>query len=786
MKFSEHWLRTLVDPPIDSEELAQRLTMAGLEVEERAPAAPAFSGVVVGRVLSVSRHPGADRLTVCQVDVGGPSPLVIVCGAPNVAPGVTAPCALVGARLPGGFVINKTAMRGVESEGMLCSATELGLSDDASGLLLLDPDLKAGTDLREALDLDDPLLTLKLTPNRADCLSLLGIAREVAAITASPLQPPPLTPAAVTAKANRNVRVEDALACPRFCGRVIEGIDPKAPSPEWLRRRLERSGLRSISAVVDVTNYVMLEQGQPLHAYDDALLEGDIVVRFPRRGEKLTLLNGQTLDLDPDLLLVADEVKPLGLAGIMGGEHSGIGDGTRNVFLEGAFWNPAVIQGKARRLGFVTDAGFRFERGVDFANAPAAVERATQLIVEICGGAAGPLVDVRGELPRRDTVRVRGARIARLLGVAIPPETVADIFGRLQLQPRREGADILCTPPTFRFDLAIEEDFIEEVARLHGYDNIPSAPPVQPQTMLPEPEAVRPAAELRQRLVDRDYQEAITFSFVDSGWERALGIDPDPIRVLNPIASNLDVMRTTLLGGLLDTLRTNANRKQERVRIFEIGRCFLRDPGGYAQPLRVGGLAYGPALPEQWDGAKRPIDFFDVKGDLEALAAPLTVRTEAATHPALRPGRSARVLIDGEPAGWVGELHPRLLTVFELPQAPVVFELDLAPLGRRPQPVARPVSKLPVVRRDIAVLVDETIPAQAVLDVLAAVKPPSVDYIALFDVYRGSSIQVGKKSLAILVLIQDTARTLTDAEIDATVAVLLREIENRFGGTLRR
>ena len=786
MKFSEHWLRTLVDPPIDSEELAQRLTMAGLEVEERTPAAPVFTGVVVGRVLAVARHPGADRLTVCQVDVGGGSPLAIVCGAPNVAPGVTAPCALVGSKLPGGLVIDKTAMRGVESEGMLCSAKELGLADDASGLLLLDADLEPGTDLREALDLDDPLLTLKLTPNRADCLSLLGIAREVAAITASPLRPPPLAPAAVKTKTSRKVWVEDALACPRFCGRVIEGIDPKAPTPEWMRRRLERSGIRSISAVVDVTNYVMLELGQPLHAYDDALLEGDIVVRFPRRGEKLTLLNGQTLDLDPDLLLVADDAKPLGLAGIMGGEHSGIGDGTRNVFLEGAFWNTAVIQGKARRLGFTTDAGFRFERGVDFANAPAAVERATRLIVEICGGAAGPLVDVCGELPQRDPVRVRGARIARLLGIAIPPETVADIFRRLQLQPRREGADMLCTPPTFRFDLAIEEDYIEEVARLHGYDKIPSVPPVQPQAMLPEPEALRRSTELRQRLVDRDYQEAITFSFVDSGWERALGIDANPIRVLNPIASNLDVMRTTLLGGLLDTLRTNANRKQERVRIFEVGRCFLREPGGYAQPLRVGGLAYGPALPEQWDGGKRLIDFFDVKGDLEALAAPLTVRTEAAMHPALRPGRSARVLVEGEPAGWVGELHPGLLGAFELPQAPVIFELDLAPLRRRPQPVARPVSKLPVVRRDLAVVVDEAISAQAVLDALVAIKPPSVDHIALFDVYRGRGIEVGKKSLAILVLIQDTARTLTDAEIDATVAVLLREIENRFGGMLRR
>src|SRR5947207_6471478 len=786
MKFSEHWLRTLVDPPIDSKTLAERMTMAGLEVEERASAAPPFHGVVIGRVLAVAQHPNADRLTVCQVDVGRGAPLSIVCGAPNAATGITVPCALPGAVLPGGLVIRKTTMRDVESEGMLCSAAELGLSDDASGLALLDAELQPGTDLRAALDLDDALLTLKLTPNRADCLSLVGVAREVAAITGAALKPPPAAPVAIKTQASRRVRVEDPPACPRFCGRLIEGIDPKAPTPEWMRRRLERSGIRAISAVVDVTNYVMLEQGQPLHAYDDGELEGDIVVRFPRSGEKLTLLNGQTLELDDDLLLVADEAKPLGLAGIMGGEHSGIADTTRDVFLEGAFWSPAVVQGKARRLAFVTDAGFRFERGVDFANAAAAVERATGLIIDLCGGKAGPLADVRGEAPVRDPVRVRETRIARLLGVTVPTDAVADIFGRLQLRPKREGTVFVCTPPSFRFDLAIEEDFIEEVARLYGYDNIPSSPPLQPQTMLPERESVRPAAELRQRLVDRDYQEAITFSFVDSGWERALGIDANPIRVLNPIASNLDVMRTTLLGGLLDTLRTNVNRKQERVRIFEIGRCFAREPGGYAQPLRVGGLAFGPALPEQWDGAKRPIDFFDVKGDLEALSAPIGIRTEAATHPALHPGRSARVLIGREPAGWIGELHPRLLKAFELPQAPVVFELDLAPLERRPQPVAWPVSKLPVVRRDLAVVIDEAISAQAVLDALAAVKPASVDRMALFDVYRGRGVEVGKKSLAILVLMQDTARTLTDAEIDATVAVLLREIENRFGGTLRR
>jgi phenylalanyl-tRNA synthetase beta chain len=786
MKFSEHWLRTLVDPPLTSDELAHQLTMAGLEVEEKVPAAPPFRGVVVGRVLGVARHPQAERLTVCQVDVGHAPPLSIVCGAPNAAPGVLAPCALIGAELPGGLVIKQASVRGIESQGMLCSARELGLGEDASGLLLLEPDLQAGTDLRTALDLDDPLLTLKLTPNRADCLSVLGVAREVAAITTARLTPPPLAPAPVEAKMRRNVRVDDAVACPRFCGRVIEGIDPQAPTPAWMRRRLERSGIRSISAVVDVTNYVMLELGQPLHAYDDALLEGDVVVRFARRGEKLTLLNGQVLELDPDLLLVADEKKPLGLAGIMGGEHSGIGATTRNVFLEGAFWDTAVIQGKARRLGFATDAGFRFERGVDFANAPLAVERATRLIIELCGGAAGPLLDVRGQMPRRDPVRVRGARIARLLGISIAAETVADIFARLQLQPRREGADFLCTPPSFRFDLAIEEDFIEEVARLYGYERIPSTPPVQPQTMLPEPEDVRPTAALRARLAGCDYQEVITFSFVSGDWERALGIEANPIRVLNPIASNLDVMRSSLLGGLLDTLRTNANRRQERVRIFEIGRCFRRGPNGFDQPLRIGGLACGATLPEQWGEAKRPVDFFDVKGDVEALAAPLGVRTEAAPHPALHPGRSARVLLNGEPAGWLGELHPRLAQAFELPPAPVVFELDLTAVARRPKPLARDVSKLPVVRRDLAVVIDESIPVQSVLDALGAAKPASVEHLALFDVYRGPGIGVGKKSLAILVLMQDTARTLTDAEIDAAVGSLLRVIQDRFGGALRQ
>ncbi len=786
MKFSEHWLRTLVDPPLDSEALAQALTMAGLEVEERVRAAPPFTQVVVAKVLAVDRHPNAERLTVCSVDAGRGTPLSIVCGAPNVAPGVVVPCALAGAELPGGLVIRKAAMRGVESQGMLCSAAELGISDDASGLLLLDRTLKAGTDLRQALDLDDALLTLKLTPNRADCLSLVGIAREVGAITGRPVTPPPRGRIEAAGTTTRGVRVEAPLACPRFCARVVTGIDPRAPTPPWMKQRLERSGIRPISAVVDVTNYVMLELGQPLHAYDNARLEGDIVVRFPRTDEQLTLLNGQVIDLDASLLLVADDKKPLGLAGIMGGEHSGISDHTTSVFLEGAFWNPAVIQGKARQLGFVTDAGYRFERGVDFQASPEAVDRATALILELCGGRAGPLIDVRGDLPKREPIRVRCARIERILGVAIPAPELTTIFTNLGLNPLRNGDDFIVTPPSYRFDLALEADVIEEAARLYGYERIQATSAAHPQAMLPAVEATRPVAQLRQRMVDRDYQEIITFSFVSSAWESALRSDPPAIKVLNPIASHLDVMRTSLFGGLLDTLRTNVNRKAERVRIFEAGRCFQREGERFVQPLRIGGLAFGPVDPPQWDGGKQASDFFDVKGDLQALADPLVVTTVAAPHPALHPGRSARVLIGGHPAGWLGELHPRLTREFDLPRAPVVFELDIDALTPWPIPVARAVSKLPVVRRDIAIVVDETLPADEILAALAGLKPPQVEQISLFDVYKGPGVEQGKKSLAILVLIQDTARTLTDAEIDAAVGVLLRELENRFNATLRQ
>jgi phenylalanyl-tRNA synthetase beta chain len=783
MKFSERWLRTLVDPPIDTATLCDRLTMAGFEVEDVAPVAPPFTGVVVATITAVAPHPEADRLRVCTVDAGTSTPLQIVCGAPNAAAGMRVACAMEGAMLPGGQAIRRTTMRGVESQGMLCSARELGLSDDAAGLVALPAEAVPGQDLRTALSLDDAQITIKLTPNRPDCLSIVGVAREVSAITTATLALPPHHAVPVTSTSTRGVRVEDAEACPRFAARIIEGIDARAPTPAWMKERIERSGVRSISAVVDITNYVMLELGQPLHAYDNRLLEGDIVVRFARDGETLTLLNGQTLALESDLLLVCDSAKPLGLAGIMGGEHSGISGDTSTVYLEGAFWNPVVIQGKMRRLGFLSDAGYRFERGVDFELGPRGVERATELILEICGGRAGPLTDAKAPLPPRAPVPLRTARVARLLGVALAPQAIADVFKRLQLPFARTGDDFIVNPPSYRFDLAIEEDLVEEIARIHGFDAIPATPRPHVQAMLPAPEGERGASQLRARLVARDWQEVITFSFVAASDERAIDPDARPIAVLNPIAEHLEAMRTTLLPGLIATLSTNVKRKMPRVFIFEIGRTFSREDR--AQPLRIGGLAFGAAVPEQWGAPARGVDFFDVKGDVEALAAPLAVATTASTRPWLHPGRSAEIRIDGYAAGWIGELHPRLVRHFDLPSAPTVFEVDLAVLTRVPVPMAKPLSRLPSIRRDVAIIVNENIPVGAILEMLRETRDPSIEVLDVFDVYRGRELPNGMKSVAILVLMRDTQRTLTDEDSERIVAELLASLRARFGATLR-
>jgi phenylalanyl-tRNA synthetase beta chain len=798
MQFPESWLRTMVDPALTAEALAHLLTMSGLEVEALEPVAPAFSKVVVGEVLEVARHPNADKLTVCKVDVGQGSPLAIVCGAPNVAVGMKAPCAVVGAELPG-ISIKQTALRGVESNGMLCSARELGLSDDHSGLLALPAEAPVGRDVREVLALEDKVFTIKLTPNRADCLSVLGVAREVAALTGARLEPPDTRPVPAKSDTRFPVTITAPSGCGRFAGRVIRNVNAAAPTPEWMKRRLERAGQRSISALVDVTNYVMLEMGRPLHVYDLDKLRGGIDVRFGRGGEHVKLLNEQTVEVYPDVLAITDASGPIGLAGIMGGESTKADLDTRHVFLESAFFFPDAIAGRARRYNFASDASHRFERGVDFDNEVQGIERATALILEICGGEPGPTVDTVAKLPERKPVRMRVSRARKIIGMPVPAGEMGDIFGRLGLAATRSGHGddeaFVVTPPSYRFDIEIEEDLIEEVARVHGFDRIPAHPPVVPAAMHARAEARRSLHELRAQLAAADYQEVVNFSFVDEAWERDFAGNANPIRLLNPIASQLAVMRSTLVGSLVANVRYNLNRKVARVRVFEVGRVFARDPGvkdgelevaGIRQPMHVGAIAYGPALEEQW-GVRptRPVDFFDLKGDVEALVAPRQARFVKATNPALHPGRSARIELDGEPIGWIGELHPEWQQKYELPGSAVVFELGCDRLLAVPLPRFTEVSKFPAVIRDLAVVVADGVPADALLEALRAARPGRVQEVRIFDLYRGESVGKGRKSLAFRVVMQDTARTLTDAEVDAAMAQLAELLRDRFGAERR-
>ena len=561
MKFSENWLRTYVNPSLTSEALAHALTMAGLEVEALEPVAPPFDKVVVGEVISLVKHPDADRLNVCVVDVGEANPLQIVCGAANVHAGAKVPCALVGAALPK-ITIKQAKVRGVESFGMLCSEQELGLAETSSGLMLLPADAPTGTSIRDYLALDDNLFTLKLTPNRSDCLSITGVACEVAAVTGSPLTPPAIKAVAPMHADALAVAIQDPLACPRYCGRIVREVNAKAPTPDWMAQRLIRSGLRSISAVVDITNYVMLELGQPLHAFDLAKLRGGITVRLARQGEQIKLLNEQSATLESDMLVIADDQRAVALAGIMGGVETAVDDATRDIFLEAAFFSPDAIAGRARRLGLSTDSSHRFERGVDFAATRDCLERAVQLIVEICGGAPGPITGVVNALPARNPIRLRVSRACKVLGLDLAHSDIQALLGRLRLELAMDGSDFLVTPPSCRFDLTIEEDIIEEIARLYGYDNIPAVAPRARLNMLPRPDAARPGEQLRERLVARDYQEVITYSFVEPGGEADLAANTHPILLKNPIAAHLSAMRSTLWGGLVDCLRFNLNRKQ--------------------------------------------------------------------------------------------------------------------------------------------------------------------------------------------------------------------------------
>jgi phenylalanyl-tRNA synthetase beta chain len=795
MKFPESWLSDFVDSPVAGKELADLLTMAGLESEELDPVAPAFNNVVVARVLSVTRHPDADRLNVCQVDAGEASPRQIVCGAPNVAAGMTVPCALPDAVLPGDFRIKVAKVRGIESSGMLCSAKELGLADDASGLLPLSPTLTPGTDLRAALQLDDMIHVLKLTPNRGDCLSVLGVAREVAALTGGRFKAPAVTAAAVSGSAKRSIVLDAPAACPRYLGRLVTGVDAKAPTPDWMKQRLERAGLRSISALVDITNYVMLELGQPLHAFDDAKLEGAIHARMARPGDTLLLLNGQTIALDADVLVIADDAKVLAMAGIMGGEDSGITLDTKDLFLESAFFAPKAVAGRARRYGFGSDASHRFERGVDFEGATRALERATALVLDICGGLAGPVAEANAALPARPAVVLRLPRLSKVLGVELPAADVLALFARLGLPARAATAGgqpaVEVTPPSYRFDIEIEEDLIEEVARIYGYNSVPSLPPKAALSMLPQTESARTRSAVRAGAVAAGYQEVVNFAFVEEAWERDFAGNETPIRLANPIASQMAVMRTTLLGGLVANLVTNQRRKQTQVRLFELGRCFHADPhatpvAGFRQPWRLAALAWGGSRPEQWGETSRRVDFFDVKGDLETLLEGRgSIVFAPCSHPALHPGRSAAVSLSGRAIGVVGELHPRWVQKYELANAPVVFEVEFEPLLAAQLPAYVELSNQPAVIRDLALVVDDDVSLKALIDAMQQARPAVVQDIRLFDLYAGKGVPEGKKSLAFRVVMQDTQKTLQDADVDLALQQWVAELGKSVGAALR-
>lgn len=784
MKFSEKWLRTFIDPPLASAALADVLMMCGLDVEAVEPAAPPLAGVIAAEVVEIAKHPSADRLQVCKVNTGSEI-ITVVCGAPNVAVGMRVALATVGAKLPG-VEIKQAKVRGVESSGMLCSAKELGIADDSSGLMALPAGVQPGSDIRVALELDDTLITIKPTPNRGDCLSMLGVAREVAAMTGCAMKPLPPVAVAEQLGDRIDIALEAGEACPRYTARILRGVNATAKSPRWLVQRLERSGLRSISAVVDVTNYVMLELGQPLHAFDFAKIEGGIRVRQAQDGEALTVLNGEQLKLDRSYLVIADQKKALALAGIMGGAGSGVTDATTDVLLESAFFAPAAIAGKARALGFGSDSAYRFERGVDFAATVQALDRAARLILEICGGQAGPVAEARNALPLRPPVRMRRARAARVLGIDLSAGDVADIFRRLGYVFSQEGDVFQVTPPAYRFDLAIEEDLIEEVARIRGYDRIPEGRPTGSAVMLPALETRLTHRILRRRMVARDYQEIVSYSFVEQKWEADFCGITAPVLLANPIAAQMSAMRSSLFGSLVDCLKLNLARQQERVRLFEIGCCYERADGGYGQRRMLGGIAYGGAVSEQWGASKRQVDFYDVKSDLESLLMGRNVRFEPLQRQALHPGRSAGIVVDGVLCGVLGQLHPALQQQYDLPLEPICFEINLDLISDIELLRFKDFSRQPVVRRDIAVEVAEAVSTEAMVNAMKKAAGGLVCDLAPFDVYRGKGIDSDKKSVAFRVLLQDTSKTLTDAQVEAEIGQLVQALQEEFQARLRK
>ena len=868
MQFSYSWLKTQADTELSADKLEHLLTMSGLEVEEAETAAPAFTGVVIAEVKSVEKHPDADRLNVTQVDAGTGELVQIVCGAPNVKAGIKVPCSLPGAVLPGNFKIKPTKMRGVVSNGMLCSTDELGLPDDGvNGLHILPQDAPVGANIREYLDLDDTVFTLKITPNRADCLSIKGIAREVSALTGCAFKQPAIHAAPITGSRKQPVQIDAPADCGRFISRVIENVNARAATPDWMKQRLDRSGIRSISALVDIGNYVMLEIGQPMHVFDADKLSGSLHIRRAREGETLECLNEKIVSLSENTLVVADEKGALSLAGLMGGAASAVSDDTQNIVLEAAWFAPEIIAGKSRQYGFGSDSSFRFERGVDYRLQADAIERATELVLQICGGAAGEMVEALGRLPENKQVELRLGRLKTVLGVDIPAEQVETILQNLGLQPEKTVEGFRVTAPSFRFDIEIEADLIEEIGRVYGYENIPDDYTSGRLKMLALPETRRPRFAVYNEMAARGYREVVSYAFVDEQWELDFAANDNPIRLQNPLAAQYAVMRSTLIGGLVEILQNNLNRKQNRVRVFEIARVFSKGSDGqFVQNERIGGLWYGAAMPEQWGEKTRNVDFYDIKADVENLLKNRNVKylapkptyreknigeknadIEANTvsgvktgavsgsviagitnfidvtdgkktfgeavlntiggaiaggiaggvvgnlvgqeeaekgiphlenmehaHPALHPGRSAFIVVNNAIVGFLGELHPKWLQKYDLPQAPLVFEIDMAAVLEREKTRYQAVSKFQPVRRDLAFVVPETMTHDDLLAALKGAANKLVQEISVFDVYRGTGVPEGMKSVAVKIVLQDMENTLTDEVIEHLVAKMIK------------
>jgi len=791
MRFSEAWLREWVNPDITTEALADQLSMAGLEVDSVEPAAPAFSGVVIGEVLGREQHPDADKLSVCSVDIGADAPSQIVCGAKNVTAGMKVPVATVGAKLPGDFKIKKAKLRGVQSLGMICSASELGLAESSDGIMPLPDDAPVGADFRDYLSLDDQCIDVDLTPDRADCLSLAGVAREVGVLNRVPLTPPEIDPVPATIDDEFGVALEAAEACPRYLCRVVRGIDTNAGTPDWMAEKLRRGGVRAISPVVDITNYIMLELGQPMHGFDLGKLDSGIRIRMAEAGEKLALLDGSDVELRADTLVIADQGRAVAMAGIMGGEDSGVTESTRDVLLEAAFFSPLAIAGKARSYGLHTDSSHRFERGVDSQLQQQAMERATTLLLEIVGGQAGPITEAKSDadLPQAKPLALRRNRVKRLLGVDIDDETISDILTRLdmQLSPTDEGW--MVTAPSARFDMAIESDLIEEIGRIYGYDNIPASLSSAPVSVTVRPEAEFSLAAAKQLLVHRGYQEAITYSFIAPEIAEVLTPGVEPIKLANPISADMSDMRASIWPGLIQTLKHNLARQQGRVRVFESGLAFARVEGRITQVPKLAGLIYGDAAVEQWGIQARKADFYDIKADLESVLGQVAdlheFRFQVGEYPALHPGQTARVLRNDHPIGWVGLLHPAAQKALDVPKGVFLFEVELNPLQLGGIPKFEALSKFPAIRRDFALLVERGLPYQAVLDCVRDTAPAVVKDIQLFDVYTGDNVDSSLKSLALSLILQESSHTLTESEVEEASSVVLAALAERLSAKLR-